>query len=65
MYFIRNKNKVYSGVDIITGFKWSEITPQTRQLPVIAFTTSKDAHDQLFHLREPMARVSNNLDYYE
>jgi hypothetical protein len=65
MYFIRDKNKVYSGMAPVDGVNWSEITPQTKQLPVIAFTTRKDANEQLVKIKEPLAIVSNNLDYYE
>lgn len=63
MYFIRKHNSVYNGVDIAIGIRWSDITDKTKQLPVIAFTTRKDAGEQLAIINDPDAMITNSLDY--
>lgn len=62
-YYIRNKNKVYRGIDLVHGPCWSEITNTTKFIVAAVFTTRKDAYDILKELDDPLATVANDLEY--
>ena len=62
-FYIRSKNKIFNGVDVVLGVQWSEIKPDTTQLSVVVFTTRKDAQNVLSTLFDSTLAISNNLDY--
>lgn len=62
-YFIRNKNKVYSGMAGAHGVKWAVINENTKQLNIVVFTNMRDAQEVLDTLFDTDAKISNDLDY--
>lgn len=64
MFFIRSGNKVVSGIALSVCLELDEITPTTKFVPVLAFTTRKDAEEFLATIVSDLKfEVSNNLDY--
>jgi len=62
-YYIRKKNLVYRGNDLVTGPCWSEITSTTKFIVAATFTTRRDAAEVMATLHEPDATITNDLQY--
>jgi len=63
-YYIRRKNEVYRGSDLVLGPCWTDITPTTKYVIAAIFTTRKDATDVLQLINDDSAVISNDLEYY-
>lgn len=62
-YYIRKKNEVYRGTDVVLGPQWFDITPTTKFVIAAVFTTRRDAEEVLIDIKDLAATISNNLEY--